>query len=255
MKILQKIIAHKRQELKQQKLLVPLSSLAKKRPLPARDFRGSITRHETISIIGEIKKRSPSGGQLINDLNPATIARQYEKNRIQAISVLTDQKFFGGNPAHLRAVKNATNLPVLRKDFIIDDYQVHESYALGADAILLIARVLDESELTHFITLAKELGLVCLVEIHTKQDLNKALNCGVEILGVNNRDLDNLEVDITTALKLRPQIPDDHITVCESGIRSREHVLMMQQAGYDAVLIGETLMRAENIEAKIRELL
>ncbi|HIE44572.1 MAG TPA: indole-3-glycerol phosphate synthase TrpC [Candidatus Omnitrophica bacterium] len=222
---------------------------------PPRDFAESLKGKTGINIIAEVKKASPSKGLILKDYEPVKIAKIYEKTGAKAISVLTEEDFFLGNLNDLRSVKNATRIPVLRKDFIADTYQIYESRYFGADAILLIARILKREVLEEFIAISKNLGLASLVEIHDEEDFSKALGCGAEIMGINNRDIDTLKVDINVSLRLAPLIPSDRIIVSESGIRGKEEILLLKNRGINSFLIGESLLTTENIEKKMEEML
>lgn len=208
-----------------------------------------------VSVIAEIKRRSPSKGELRRDLDVAEIARSYDANGASAISVLTDGSFFGGSAADLQLARANSELPVLQKDFIVDEYQLYEARSMGADAVLLIVRVLDGGLLGELLGLAGELELDVLVEVHSAQELNRAADAGARIIGVNNRDLDTFEVSLQTAMDLRPMIPDGVVAVSESGIRNGDDVRRLRDGGYDAILVGETLMTAVDPGAKLAELL
>lgn len=220
------------------------------------DFKTALTKGK-ISLIAEVKKASPSAGIILKDFNPAKLAGIYEKNGASAISVLTDEKFFQGSLENLAAVKKVTELPVLRKDFIIDEVQIYESRLAGADAILLIVRILTLDELSRFIYVAKSLKLQCLVEAHNEEELGRALKSGAEIIGINNRDLDSLKIDFQNTLSLMDKYPEikSRIVVSESGINSREQVERLEEKGVKAILVGESLLRSEDVGSKIRELM
>ena len=254
MDFLQTIVAHKREEVAARKRERPLETLALDTAPPARGFASAL-RCSGISVIAEIKRRSPSKGALRADLDPLAVARGYESGGAAAISVLTDERFFGGSAADLVAVREVVSLPVLRKDFIIEAWQIHESRAIGADAILLIVRALDDAQLREYLELTRRLGIGALVEVHDEAEIERALSAGAEIVGVNNRDLDTFDVSLETALRLAEQIPPDRLRVAESGIQQRADVIRLQQAGYDAVLVGEALMRSDDPGAKLGELL
>lgn len=254
MNLLEKIVSYKREEVKKRKSVVPVETLQSGNLLETRDFKSALER-EGMSIIAEVKRMSPSAGVMREDFDPARIARTYEKNGASGISVLTDQKFFGGSDAFLIEIKKEVTLPLLRKEFIVDAYQIYESRVLGADAVLLIARILPPAELGRFVSVAKELGLASLVEVHTGDELAGVLSTEAEIIGINNRDLDTLRVDIRNSLKLKRMIPGGVVTVSESGIKTREDVLKLEEAGFDALLVGETLMRSEESGEKLKELL
>lgn len=208
-----------------------------------------------ISIIAEVKKASPSLGIIKNDFDPIGIARLYEAGGAAAISVLTDEKFFQGRLSYLTDVKKSVDLPVLRKDFIIDTYQIYEARSAGADALLLIAAILSNEEIQCFLELARELGMDCLVEVHSETELQKVLQTNAMIIGINNRDLATFKTDLGTTLRLRSMIPDGKIVVSESGIRSREDVRRLAGIGVHAILVGEILMKSNDIPTKLHELL
>ncbi|MDI6784495.1 MAG: indole-3-glycerol phosphate synthase TrpC [bacterium] len=257
---LDEIIAHKKLEVAERKQRVPLKelqrSLATRQIIP-RDFATAIARKpgDKIKLIAEIKKASPSAGIIRADFDPNQIAEIYQNSGANAISILTDEKFFSGKLEYLAEVKPKVSLPLLRKDFIIDEYQIYESAIAGADAILLIVAALDDTQLRDFAQLAqKEVGLYALVEVHNQQELDRALKIEPEILGINNRDLQTFRVDLETTERLVKEIPKDCIIVSESGLKTRDDVLRMQSIGVDALLIGETLMKSQNISMKIKEL-
>ncbi len=220
---------------------------------PALDFAAAL-RQPPLSVIAEIKRRSPSRGQLAPSLNPVQQAKQYEGGGASAISVLTEPEFFGGSAADLQAVKGSVAIPVLRKDFILDELQIIESKAMGADALLLIAAAMDVKRLTLLLRLTLEAGLQALVEAHDAKEVDQALAAGATIIGVNNRNLATFEVDLATAEDLAGLLADVDITVGESGIRTAEDAERMAHAGYDAVLVGESLVRSPEPAALIREL-
>ena len=253
--ILDEIVKTKRREVAERKEAVPLHSLAKttEKSPSARDFKAALGG--CCAIVAEVKRCSPSRGPLRTDFDPVQIAWEYEHYGASAISVLTDENFFGGSNEALAAVKGAVALPVLRKEFIIDPYQIYEARAIGADAILLIAAILTENQLREYRDLAASLGMASLVEIHDREELEKALATGAEIIGINNRDLKTFETDIRISLELSPLIPEGRIAVSESGIRSRADIEMLLTAGIQAFLIGETLIAAPEIGMKLEELL
>jgi len=254
--ILEKIIEVKRAEVAKRKEAAPLSRLkeAAAAAPPARDFQRAL-EGSRCAIIAEVKRRSPSRGVIREDFDPAGIARAYEAHGAAAVSVLTDETFFGGNDADLSAVRSAVSLPVLRKEFIVDPYQIREARAIGADAVLLIAALLAEGELRDFRELAASVGMAALVEVHSRAELDKAIGSGANIIGINNRDLGTFVTDIGTSLALAPLIPADRIVVSESGIRTRADIEVLMQAGIGAFLIGETLMAAPDSGLKLAELL
>ncbi|MFN3739586.1 MAG: indole-3-glycerol phosphate synthase TrpC [Thermodesulfovibrionales bacterium] len=219
-----------------------------------RDFKKAIKRGtDGIRFIGEIKAASPSKGIIRKDIDLLKIASIYEQ-KVDAISVITEEDFFLGRLSYLEDIKKVVTRPVLRKDFIIDEYQIYESYLSGADAILLIASILDREQSERFLSIAKELGMSVLYEIHNEEELEKALEIKAEIIGINNRDLMTMNIDLNTTLRLKPLIPSEKIVVSESGIKSREHVRMLEEAGIDAVLVGTVLMEASDIGARIDSL-
>ncbi|MGD0021605.1 MAG: indole-3-glycerol phosphate synthase TrpC [Smithellaceae bacterium] len=250
--ILDKIIETKKTEVEWLKKQTTVSALKKTiaRMEACRDFRQAISPN-TCAIIAEIKCASPSRGGLIANFDPLRIARIYEQNGAAAISVLTDEKYFTGHKNYLTQIKQTVGLPLLRKDFIIDPLQIYETRAIGADAVLLIVRVLGP-RLGEFISLAKELGLSPLTEVHTKAELDLALAADAEIIGVNNRDLDTFVIDIETSRKLKVQIPAGKIVVAESGISQRADIESLIRAGIYVFLIGEALITAPDIGGKLR---
>jgi len=220
---------------------------------PALDF-GAALRQPPLSVIAEIKRRSPSRGQLAPGLNPGQQAKQYEGGGASAISVLTEPEFFGGSAADLQSVKRSVGVPVLRKDFILDELQIIESKAMGADALLLIAAAMDVQRLTRLLGLTLEVGLQALVEAHDAKEVDQARSAGATIIGVNNRNLSTFGVDLATAEDLAGMLADVDITVGESGIHNAEDAGRMADAGYDAVLVGESLVRSPDPAGLIREL-
>lgn len=218
-----------------------------------RDFAAALRRAKP-AIISEAKKASPSKGILVQDFQPATLARQYEQGGAAAMSVLTDRDFFQGSVADLRAARAACGLPVIRKDFTIAEYHILEAAAMGADAILLIAAILDEAEMRAFRQLAAEFGMASLVEAHNAAEVDAALKSGAEILGVNNRDLNTFRVSLETSIQLADRIPAGIIKVSESGIFTGGDVKRLMAAGYDAFLVGEHLVKSGDPAAAIREL-
>lgn len=258
MGILTEIIAHKREELIATQRQMPFDEIkARVADLPNRtpsSLRAALSE-PGVSIIAEIKEKSPSGGVLRPDLEPSAMARTYEKNGARAISVLTDKKFFGGSIGILQDIRVNTRLPILRKEFIIHPYQIYESGWILADAILLIVRILSDEQLIDFIRLAQELGLECLVEVHTEAELERAITAGAQIIGVNNRNLETLEISLDTSIQLRKLIPAGCVAVSESGIRQASDIVRLREAGFDTFLIGETLMRQPDPGQKLRELI
>ena len=254
--ILDKIISVKKEEvalLKQTRPLQELKAVLRDLP-PVRDFRKAINGKEC-AIIAEVKRHSPSRGILREDFDPIKIASIYERNGAAAVSVLTDKQFFGGDEKYLGDIRNNVLLPLLRKDFIIDAYQIYETRSLSGDALLLIAGLLEEERLREYIHLAESLGLSALVEIHSRGELDKALAAEACIIGINNRDLKTFSTDLRTSLDIAPHIPTDKIVISESGIHTRRDIEALMKAGIHTFLIGETLMLSDNIGKKLRELL
>ena len=251
--ILAKIVSHKRAALAGRAGdRVDLERRAAQRT-PARDFKAALTAHPP-AIISEIKKASPSKGILAHDFRPAAIAQMYASGGAAALSVLTDREFFKGDLADLEAARAAVSIPVLRKDFTIDDLHVIEAAAHGADAILLIAAILDEPQMRDFRTLAARYGMAALVEVHNDEELDAALASGAEIVGVNNRNLHTFEVSLETSLRLAKRIPTSVVKVAESGIHSREDVQTLRGAGFHAFLVGEHLMKSMDPAAALKAL-
>ncbi len=257
--ILDQIVDDNRLELEARKCSFPLAELrrvALEQP-PPRDFASAL-RGDRIQLIAEVKKASPSRGIIRSDFNPVEIAQTYASNGASAISILTEPRYFQGSLNHLIDVKKALGnkrVPLLRKDFIVDPYQVYESRAYGADSLLLIVAILTPEKLDELIGLSHELAMSCLVEVHNEAELKIALRSQARIIGINNRDLSTFTLDITTTKRLRPLIPADRIVVSESGIKDRSDMEKLKRWGVDAVLIGESLMSAPNIAAKMKELL
>ncbi len=228
-------------------------SLIKKAPVPI-SFKKAIKREGKMSLIAEIKQASPSAGILRKDFNPIELAKQFERMKVNAISVITEEDFFLGKINYIEEIKKTINLPVLRKDFVLDEVQVLESRAVGADAILLIMGILDEKKLKYLYNLSRELGMDVLVEVHTEKELKKVLKFGVDIIGINNRNLHTFQINLERSKNLVPFIPEGVVRVSESGISSFKEVLLLKGLGIDAVLVGSTFMTAEDIEGKLREL-
>ncbi|MDP9379521.1 MAG: indole-3-glycerol phosphate synthase TrpC [Chloroflexota bacterium] len=253
--ILDEILAHKREEVRERQeriLFGTLQRMAEAQP-PSRSLREALVPG-SVRVIAEVKRRSPSKGALAPALDPVRTAAMYADHGAAAISVLTDERFFAGSLADLRAVRQAVELPILRKDFIIHGYQVVESRAYGADAVLLIAGVLDRGDLTDLLEEVRLYRMEALVEVHTEEELDIALDCGAEIIGINNRDLQTFETDLETTRRLAPLVPDDHGIISESGIHSREQVEELGRLGVHGVLVGEALVSAGDPGEKLREL-
>ena len=245
MTILERIMEAKRAEVASARKHVPEERLAEAagKALPVRDFAGAL-RGKNPAVIAEIKRASPSRGVLRADFDPAAIARSYERAGAACLSVLTDREFFQGAPEHLQAARAACALPVLRKDFVIDAYQVLESRAMGADCILLIAACLSGEQMAELEAAAHALGMSVLVEVHDARELEIALRLRTPLIGVNNRDLKTFKTRLETTLDLLPRVPKERIVVAESGILQRTHVSRLQAAGVGAFLVGEAFMRA-----------
>lgn len=247
--ILKKILAVKVQEVAEAQAIKPLAAMraAAEQAVPVRDFAGAIRARIAAgqaAVIAEIKKASPSKGVLRADFRPAEIAASYAQHGAACLSVLTDEQFFQGSTAYLQQARAACALPVLRKDFMVDEYQIYQARAMGADAILLIAAALDVAQMQAFEVLAHRLGMAVLVEVHNGDELDAALQLTTPLIGVNNRNLRTFEVSLQTTLDLLPRIPDNRIVVTESGIRKAEDVKLMRGYQVHAFLVGEAFMRA-----------
>jgi len=252
--ILDDILAHKRKEVQARSRAHPVQDAWRKPRTDCRRFADALSA-SGIQLIAEVKKASPSAGVIREDFDPASIAKTYEQAGAAALSVLTDERYFQGSLDALKAASGAAGLPVLRKDFIIDDYQVYESAGAGADAILLIVRALDGRELRRLLSLAHGLGMDALVEAHNREEAERALAAGARIVGVNNRDLATFKTDISTTVDLAPILSGRCVFVSESGIKTRDDVEQLASAGVQAVLVGETLMRSDDIGAAVQQLL
>lgn len=257
MDVLEKIIATKRQEIETARKAVPVEILTERLSAAprVRDFAAALKTGPGMRVIAEVKKASPSAGLIRADFDPVAIARAYAVNGAACISVLTDEQYFSGSLEYLVAVRNAVPLPVLRKDFLLDRYQVLEARAAGADCILLIAECLDDCTLRDLYFYAGELGMESLIEIYDPENLDRVLKLGPALLGINNRNLRTFVTDLAHSITLRSRVPDDCILISESGIHTRTDVERLEHAGIRAMLVGETLMRAADIGAKLRELL
>jgi indole-3-glycerol phosphate synthase len=261
--MLKEIAVHKWREVIKQKKEYPLQEIIKQLPSlpsPGNFKEALLKRFPQVGIIAEIKKASPSGGVIeshfTRDKSPAEIALLYEEGGAVAISVLTEARYFAGCPADLRSAKSAVSIPVLRKDFIVDEYQIYESRAMGADAVLLIASLLAIAELKRFLQLLGELGMAAIVEAGKKEDILKAVQAGAEVIGINNRNLHTMEIDLTRTLEWGPYVPRDRVLISESGIYCREQVQQLKElSGVNAVLVGNSLMTSGDPAAKIRELM
>ncbi|MGH9190032.1 MAG: indole-3-glycerol phosphate synthase TrpC [Acidimicrobiales bacterium] len=246
------LAAHRLAAAADDRSLRDLASAALDSP-PPRPFRAAISQ-PGLSVIAEIKRRSPSKGDLAPDLDPASLAGAYEAGGAAAVSVLTDRAFFGGSPDDLTAARAGCSLPVMRKDFIVDERDVYDARLMGADAVLLIVAALNQTKLNRMRALAGYLGMAALVEIHTEEELDKAIACGADLVGVNQRDLRTFQVDRSLAFRIAPQIPDTMTKVAESGIASADYLVALADAGYDAALVGERLVTAADPAAALTEL-
>lgn len=252
--ILDRITAQKKQEVNNAKQRYPLASLSEKTALPVRNFIAPLYANKP-AIIAEIKKASPSKGLIRADFDVASIAEIYASNGACCLSVLTDEHFFQGHPSYLATAKTHCNLPILRKDFIIDTYQIHESRALGADCILLIVAILDDHQLHDYCQLAQELNMAVLVESHAHDELERALKLPTPLMGINNRSLHTFITDIQLSIELHQYIPKDKIIITESGIATHQDVQLMLSHDIHAFLIGESLMRANDIGKQLKQLI
>ena len=246
--ILDDIVAHKKKELKEAKKKLPLGELvsAAAEVSPAVDFADLHARTPGVKIISEIKRASPSRGVIRDDFDHFSIAREYEDSGAFALSVLTDRRFFGGDISYLSDIRTRSALPILRKDFTIDPYQVYEARCHGADLVLLIVAVLDRGRIEEYHSLARSLGMNCIVEVHGEEELETALLAGSEIIGINNRDLRTFDVSLDTSRRLSGMVPEGKIIISESGISSVGDMEGLMACGIDTFLIGETFMKAES---------
>lgn len=255
--VLEEILAWKRRELENQKAQRPLRTIEralKDRP-PVRSFREAVHREGRLSLIAEVKRASPSAGAIRPDADPVKIARAYESAGAQAVSVLTDAKYFQGSLKDLERVRQKIGLPVLRKDFLLEEYQVVEAAAAGADAVLLIAAAVPAPLFKRLLRLAADLSVTVLAEVHAEAELDAVLEAGAEVIGINNRNLSTFEVDLKTSKRLMPRVPEGKTVVSESGLKQPEDVAFIRRLGAHAVLIGEELMGADDPAGRIRALL
>jgi indole-3-glycerol phosphate synthase len=220
-----------------------------------RPFRTALQRGNDVAIIAEVKKASPSAGIIAADFNPLSQAREYVRGGAHALSVLTDEKYFGGHLSYLKQIREQVELPLLRKDFILHELQIYESVVAGADCILLIVASLEESSLLYLYHQAKSCQLDVLVEVHNLAEMDRALDIGADMIGINNRNLKTFQVDLATTETLAEEIPNDTVAISESGIKTAEDVRRVRACGINAVLVGETLMRAKNVPEKLAELM
>jgi len=252
--ILDQIVRDKKAYVDEAKRKRPLEALSIDSEVGRRSLIDSIISRE-VAIIAEIKRKSPSGGDMGFGFGLTELASIYEESGAAGISVLTDEKYFGGKAEDLLDVKRETSLPVLRKDFIVDEYQIYEAKAFGADAILLIVAILTDYQIAKFLNIASELGLEVLLESHTRSELEIAIKSGAKLLGINNRNLDTLKTDLNTSISLLQMIPDDRIVVSESGISTILDINRLLDSGADAFLIGESLLKSNNPGQKLAELI
>lgn len=253
---LEEILSLKREEIFLEERRNPLDSIkrGKGKKFSSKSLKKKLKK-KGISVIAEVKKSSPSHGIILEDYFPENIARSYERNGASAISVLTEKNFFLGDDLHLSSIKKLVNLPVLRKDFIISEYQIYQSKKIGADAVLLIARCLERDELEKFIKVAKSIKIECVVEIHDEDDLKKIEGLKIDIIGVNNRDLKTFEVSLETSFRLKDLLPSNSLVISESGIKTSEDIKALKEKGFNGILIGEVLLKSPSPGEKLMELL
>jgi indole-3-glycerol phosphate synthase len=257
MSVLDEIVATKRREIEAAKLARPereVRAAAEKMAAP-RDFFGALAADGPIKLIAEVKKASPSAGVIRADFNPLAIAKIYEQHGASCLSVLTDEQYFQGKLDYLREIRATVQLPVLRKDFILDKYQVYEARAVGADAVLLIAECLDDCNLRALHNEIVALGMTPLVELYEPANLQRVLDAGAMLVGINNRDLRTFKTDLYHTVQMREKVPDNCVLVAESGICTHADVAMLEQNGVDAILVGESLMKQPDIGAAVDALL
>jgi len=255
--ILDEIVISKQAEVTAARRRLPLQDLLPQATAaaPARDFYGALRSPGPIRLIAEIKKASPSAQTIRTNFDPVAIAQTYEQHGASCISVLTDSPYFQGRLEYLTEVRTQVTVPVLRKDFLIDEYQVFEARAAGADAILLIAEILDDTSLRRLLEQARALGMAALVEFHDESNISRALDSGADLIGINNRNLRNFTTDVEHTLRLRDRIPTDVLVVSESGIQTRSDVERLEAAGVSAIIVGESLMRSANLGLAVEQLL
>lgn len=253
---LEDIIEHKKHKLEKAERDLPLAEIEKMAsPVKNRGFKSAISKGNKVNLIAELKKASPSHGVIRHDYDPEAIARIYKKSGASALSVLTEDKYFQGSLDHIQDVKRAVDLPVMRKDFIISEYQIYESAIAGADAVLLIAAALDRGMLKALFHEAKSLGMDVVIEVHDQRDLDKALGVDAEIIGINNRNLKTMEVEIGITRELAVKVPAGKVMISESGLREPEEVQSLAPAGIKAVLIGTAFMEADDIGAEVKRVM
>jgi indole-3-glycerol phosphate synthase len=257
MSVLSQILADKRTEVHCSRRRMPPQELERRIQdlSPPRDFIGALQAAPAPALIAEVKKASPSKGVIRADFDPVEIARTYAENGAACLSVLTDEPYFQGHLSYLKAIRDTVDLPLLRKDFILDDYQILEARAAGADAVLLIVAALTETELEWLIDATHTLGMAAIIEVHDAEELDQVLATPARMIGINNRDLHKFRTTLQTTIDLMPKVPSDRLVISESGINARADVEKLAAAGVQAVLVGEALMREPDIAAKMRELL
>lgn len=255
MSILARIVGNKQKEVAATKTRMSIDSLTRRKEFGARAFDFHESLHgKGLNLIAEIKRSSPSKGVLADNLEPGITASAYETAGADALSVLTDKEFFGGGLEDLVAARAATELPILRKDFVIDEYQIYEAKAYGADAVLLIAGLAEENTLAGYLEVCREIGIAALVEAHSAEEVKKALAAGAGIVGINNRDLRTFKVDLAVTENLMPDIPGHVTKISESGIKNGREAGRARAAGADAVLVGEALITADDLESRVAEI-
>ncbi len=254
--ILDEIVSKTKERIEKQKKEKPLETLKEQiNTIEENSFPFEETlKKDDLSFICEVKKASPSKGLICENFNPIEIAKEYESIGASAVSVLTEPHFFQGKNSYLQDIAENINIPILRKDFVIDEYMIYEAKTLNASAILLIASILTENQLKEYINLATSLGLSALVEAHDKNEITKSLNAGARIIGVNNRNLKNFTVDINNSINLRKHVPNDILFISESGIKTNKDIINLRNNNVNGVLIGETLMKADNKKNTLDEL-
>ena len=255
--LLSRILENKIREVAKRKRKIPLEVLKSRitNAAQANNFKESISCRGKTNIIAEIKQFSPSAGTLVKDFNAGKLARIYEEHGASAISILIDKTFFGGDLKDVVEVRKVSSLPILAKEFILDKYQIYEAKTLGADAVLLIASILEREKLKSYLDLAQELDMYCLMEIHREDDWQKIKDLPVDIIGINNRDLQTFKVDLGVTFDLMQKIPSHKVVVSESGIKNEKDIERLKRLGVDAFLIGESLLRSKNVGKKLKELL
>ncbi|MDI6641000.1 MAG: indole-3-glycerol phosphate synthase TrpC [Elusimicrobiota bacterium] len=253
---LEDILNSKKEVLEHKKKMLPVEELKNmiEKIQERKNFKLAISNPNKLCVIGELKKGSPSAGIIRDEFDIVKLAKELESAGVVALSILTEEKYFFGDLYYIPNVGEIVKLPILRKDFIVDEYQIYESSAYGADAVLLISEILSKEQLKDFILVSKTVGLEPVVEFHNESELTKVIESNTEIVAVNNRNLNDFIVDLETTIRLRPKIPDDKIVISESGIKSSQDINRLKEVNINAVLIGETLMRAENIKTKLVEL-